>query len=224
MTSFMIWAPSLTRLRGPRRSVAHYQDTEADNQHSQPAQRGDHFSKHEVSQQGNHAISYRRGRLHIAVIRPRQHQHISREKGNQRSDAKPNRARCEHPGKEVERLSGRSQARRADSLHPLAEQYIAQGAKDHHQQDQQISFKVQTAGGLHARKEPSAQSRPFACTRAPTRGTNTTFPSEIINPCYLIFRIGPSSRLGSGPSGLIRIADFPPGPASPRALPAWFRI
>jgi hypothetical protein len=58
--------------------------------------------------------------------------------------------------KEVDRLRLSSDAHHANALHSLAEQYIPQGTKYHHQEDEQVGFEVQTSEGIHRRQEPSA--------------------------------------------------------------------
>src|ERR1700731_2512634 len=76
--------------RGSRIGSADHKNPQANHRDTRPSQRRDSFTQHQVPQQRNHAVSKRGSRLNEAVIRPRQHQHISDEECGQRANSQPN--------------------------------------------------------------------------------------------------------------------------------------
>src|SRR5271166_6630841 len=175
----------LVGLRGTRRRIPDHQDAHANDQHPDPTRRCDHFTQEEMCQQCDHTVSCRRSWLNVTVIRPREHQHVSHEERNERAYAQPNCARSEDAGKEFQRLRQRTSTRWANPLHPLPEEDIAKRAKNHHQKDQELGFKVQTVRRSHAEYDRVEKE----CL-----GGTIKHRERNIKLCYWIFRAGPNAR------------------------------
>lgn len=126
------------------------EDAHADYRDTCPAKKSHLFAEEQQSENGNHEIGKRRGRLYVTVVRPGEHKHVGNEKGKQACNSEPDVAGSKNPKQNVKKLLGLPVARGADVFHSFAEQHIAERGKKSNEKKENIGFQVQAWRIFHA--------------------------------------------------------------------------
>src|SRR5579864_6305708 len=148
-------------LRGARMRAPDDKHAETNQRYAGPTNRSNCFVKYEMSEQRDHQAGDRRGRQHIAVVRPRKHQKVSDEKGQQQTDAQPDRSRGESAEEKPENIGGGPTGHRGNALHALTEKHVPDRSDRNHDQDQREGFKVEALLRRHASCDSPSPERGF---------------------------------------------------------------
>src|SRR5947209_5759604 len=112
-----------------------------DDHYTGPSRQRYEFTEHEIAEQGDERISNSGSGLYVAEIRPRKQQQIRNKENQQARYSEPNRTIREN----FPKYSGQCKRRKVQDLsglfHTPAEQDISQGTEEHHQCQQQVSFR-----------------------------------------------------------------------------------
>ena len=125
-------------------------DPQANDGDAGPAKEIYLFTEEQESENGDDEIGKSGRGLNVTVIRPREHQHVGDEKGQQAGDSEPDVAGSEDPKQDVKKPLRPPVARGADGFHSLAEEHITERGKQNNKEKKNVGFQVQTWRIFHA--------------------------------------------------------------------------
>jgi hypothetical protein len=135
--------------RRARRGASDDGHAQANHGYAEPPRGRYRLAQDEITQHGDKEIRKRGRRLHIAVVRPRQQQHVHDEKCQQARYTQPDIARGEHPRCKRQQITQGRRSYRTHALHALTQKHVSQRPQHDTDQYQRDRLQLQSASVRH---------------------------------------------------------------------------
>ncbi len=105
-----------------------------------------------MAEDGNSGVRQGGGRLHVAVVRPTENQHVGHEEGEERADAQPDVSIRKDFEQDWEEVLNPPSYRGADGFHAFTEEHAAERGKDCDHKNSQVGLQMKSRSLGHLAK------------------------------------------------------------------------